>query len=81
MTVYLNMRVGDKFRKNPLSLEPGGSIVSVIFSNGSSLEYDKVKSPRRYVASIPQREQIVAIYVNGNQVWTNKEKKKYWESI
>ena len=42
-------------------------------------EYDKVKSPKRYVASIPGREDIVQIYVNGNIVWTSKEKEKFWD--
>ena len=62
------MRVGDEFRTNPLSLKPGGSIVTVIFSNGRMLDYDKVKSPKKYVASIPEREDITAIFVNGNRV-------------
>ena len=73
------MRVGDEYRTNPLSLRPGGSIVSVVFSNGKTLEYDKVKSPKKYVSSIPTRDEIVQIYVNGEQVWTSKEKIKYWD--
>lgn len=75
------MRVADEFRTNPLSLSPGGSIVTVMFSNGKMLDYDKVKSPKKYVASIPQRENITAVFVNGNQVWTDKEQIKYWDSI
>jgi hypothetical protein len=73
------MRVDDQFRTNSLSLKPGGSIVSVVFSSGRTLEYDKVKSPKRYVASIPGREDIVQIFVNGIIVWTNSEKNKYWD--
>ena len=73
------MRVGDEFRTNPLSLRPGGSVVSVAFSSGKTLEYDKIKSPRKYVASIPEREDIVLIYVDGREVWTAKEKIKYWD--
>jgi hypothetical protein len=75
------MRVADEFRTNPLSLKPGGSIVTVVFSNGKMLDYDKVKSPKKYVASIPTRDEIVAVYVNGNQVWTDKEATKYWDGI
>lgn len=75
------MRVADEFRTNPLSLSPGGSIVTVMFSNGRMLDYDKVKSPKKYVASIPQKEDITAVFVNGNQVWTAKEQIKYWDSI
>lgn len=73
------MRVGDEYRVNPLSLEPGGSVVTVVFSNGRMLDYDKIKSPKKYVASIPEKEDIVAIYVNGTQAWTDKEKVKFWE--
>ena len=75
------MRVADEFRTNPLSLIPGGSLVTVVFSDGRMLDYDKVKSPKKYVASIPQREDITAVYVNGNQVWTDKEETKYWDGI
>ena len=75
------MRVSDEFRTNPLSLKPGGSIVTVVFSDGRMLDYDKVKSPKKYVASIPTRDDIVAVYVNGNQVWTDKEETKYWDGI
>ena len=75
------MRVADEFRTNPLSLKPGGSIVTVVFSDGRMLDYDKVKSPKKYVASIPTRDEIVAVYVNGNQVWTDKEETKYWDGI
>ncbi len=75
------MRVGDEFRTNPLSLKPGGSIITVVFSDGRMLDYDKVKSPKKYVASIPQREDITAVYVNGTQVWTDKEETKYWDGI
>ena len=75
------MRVADEYRTNPLSLKPGGSIVTVVFSDGRMLDYDKVKSPKKYVATIPTRDDITAVYVNGNQVWTDKEEKKYWDGI
>ena len=75
------MRVADEFRTNPLSLSPGGSVVTVVFSDGRMLDYDKVKSPKKYVSKIPQKEDITAVYVNGNQVWTDKEETKYWDGI
>ena len=75
------MRVVDEYRTNPLSLSPGGSIVTVVFSDGRMLDYDKVKSPKKYVSKIPQKDDITAVYVNGNQVWTDKEEKKYWDGI
>jgi hypothetical protein len=73
------MRVGDEYRTNNLSLKPGGSIVTVVFANGGILEYDKVKSPKKYIAAIPTRNDIVQIFVNGKEVWTNNQKIKYWE--
>ena len=73
------MRVGDEYRTNPLSLRPGGSVVTVVFSDGRMLDYDKVKSPKKYVASIPTRDDITAVYVNEKQVWTDREETKYWD--
>lgn len=72
------MRVSDEFRTNPLSLRPGGSVVSVVFADGSTREYDKVKYPRKYVSTIPRKEDIVLIYVDGKEAWSAKEKIKYW---
>ena len=73
------MKVGDEFRTNRLSLIPGGSSVKVILKNGRNLVYDKVKSPRKYVSKMSDRENIASIYVNGNLVWTDAETQKYWE--
>lgn len=73
------MRVGDEFRTNPLSLQPGGSLVTVVFNNGKKLEYDKVKSPKKYVSRIPGKETISQIFVNGKEVWNLNQKIKYWE--
>ena len=73
------MRVGDEYRTNPLSLRPGGSVVMVVFSSGRTLEYDKVKSPKKYISTIPGKEDIVQIFVNGKEVWTSEEKEKFWD--
>lgn len=73
------MRVGDQYRTNNLSLIPGGSIVSVVFNNGTTLDYDKVKSPKKYISRIEGKEQIAQISVNGKIVWDNSQKIKYWE--
>jgi hypothetical protein len=51
----------------------------VVFANERILEYDKVKSPKKYIAAIPTRNDIVQIFVNGKEVWTNNQKIKYWE--
>lgn len=61
--------VKDKFRKNPLSLEPGGHEVTLIYADGFSQTYDKVKSPKAFIAKVsdnPKRQfKIVSITVDG----------------
>jgi len=46
------MKVGDEFRTNPLSHQPGGSTVRVTFKNGSVRDYDKVKHPQSFINKI-----------------------------
>jgi hypothetical protein len=64
--------VKDKYRTNPLSLEPGGSSVTVTFSDGFSQTYDKVKFPNAFVRKINESNErrfpIVSIVVNGQRV-------------
>ena len=68
--------VKDKYRKNPLSLEPGGSSVTVTFSDGFSQTYDKVKFPNAFVRKINESNErrfpIVSIVVDGERVYTYK---------
>lgn len=61
--------VEDKFRKNDLSLQPGGSTVKVVYSDGPSKVYDKVKSVERYTASLKKKANVVEIYVNDSLYW------------
>ena len=44
--------VGDKHRRHPWSLQPGGCTVVVLFKNKKCLGYDKVKRPDRYTQKI-----------------------------
>lgn len=46
------MKVGDDYRTNPLSHQPGGSTVRVTFKNGSWRDYDKVKHPKSFISKI-----------------------------
>jgi hypothetical protein len=46
------MQVKDQFRTNQLSQISGGSIVTVYYENKKKLEYDKIKSPKRYVDTL-----------------------------
>lgn len=47
--------VSDPYRINPISLKPGGSIVSIHFADGRRLSYDKIKNPDRYFLAIISR--------------------------
>ena len=38
-------KVGQEYRENPLSWQPGGFTVLVKYNNGQVREYDKVKNP------------------------------------
>jgi tRNA G37 N-methylase Trm5 len=74
------INVDDKYRKNRLSLIPGGSTVTVHRKDGAILVYDKVKMPRRYIAKLKFRDEIERVDINGRQVWDlNTPGKKYWE--
>jgi hypothetical protein len=67
------LRVGDKFRTNSLSLEPGGYEVTVAYQNGQRLVYDKVKKPGYYIKSISSKNQsygaITEILIDGKVSW------------
>lgn len=68
------MRVKDKYRTNPLSHEPGGHEVTVVYSSGKIFEYDKVKRPGPYVKNISVRNgekwgSITEIKVDNISVW------------
>lgn len=41
-------RVSDEYRTNPLSVKPGGSIIKVIYKDGSIRIYDKIKNVEAY---------------------------------
>jgi hypothetical protein len=64
-----NLIIQDKYRKNPLSLEPGGHDVTVLYADGFSQTYDKVKSPKAFIAKISdgnrRKVKIVGIFVDG----------------
>lgn len=62
--------VANQFRTNDLSLKPGGSSVSVIYSDGTQKIYRNVKNPKAYVSSITQDVNIVKVLVDGQNYWT-----------
>ena len=53
----------DQNRTNDLSLQPGGSTVSVTYTNGTVIHYDKIKSVSKYVNAIKGKSDVVKIEV------------------
>jgi hypothetical protein len=47
-------KVGDEYRKNSLSLEPGGEEILVHFEKETRI-YDKVKNPKAFARGIIKR--------------------------
>lgn len=70
-------RVGDDFRKNPLSLTPGGHDVVVVWQDGASYLYDNVKAPKKYVSSISKKPskhgRMVEVRVDNAIVWKRND--------
>jgi hypothetical protein len=67
------MYVSDDFRTNDLSKIPGGSVVTVNFSNKKPLKYDKIKSARLYANKIIKEfDSILSITDNQNNTWYQK---------
>ena len=47
--------VGDQFRENPLSLQPGGYIIKTLGFDNKENIYNKIKNPYKYVNSINRK--------------------------
>jgi hypothetical protein len=73
------IKVHDQYRKNPLSLEPGGVDVSVVMRDGFRLVYDKVKNPAKYIGKLHNRESIISIEIDGQVVWDETDPEKFWD--
>lgn len=78
------LTVGDGFRINPLSKQPGGSKVKVIHENGRVFIYDKIKSPQVYIRHLNDYSSqglIAEIQVNDVQVWLRGFNKEHFSKI
>jgi hypothetical protein len=66
------MIVKDKYRLNPLSLQPGGHKVHVVFEDGFELVYDKVKYPGAYIRKVSKESKrkfpIAKVYVDDSPI-------------
>jgi hypothetical protein len=67
-------RVGDEYRKNELSLQPGGDSIHVIYSNGTKKTYDKIKTVDRYVERITKDQNVVEVWHESSRlIWKRDE--------
>lgn len=76
--------VGDGFRTNPLSKQPGGSKVKIIHENGKVFVYDKIKSPEYYIKNLNENGPnglISEICVNDVRVWLRGFNKEHFRNI
>jgi len=63
----------DDMRDNPLSKQPGGSVVRVVYQD-HEVVYDKIKNPGAYIRKITMaNSSIVSIYVNEQLTWPKKK--------
>ena len=69
----MSIKVKDEYRRNDLSLSPGGSEVTTISSNGKKLVYDKIKSVSRYCERLKNDSQVIEILVDGEMYWKRNQ--------
>ncbi len=67
------IKVKDEYRKNELSLIPGGSEVTAILSDGNRLTYDKIKSVNKYCDQLKKDRLVIEIHVNGEVYWNRNQ--------
>jgi hypothetical protein len=76
----MSLKVKDDYRTNALSLIPGGEEVTVIYENGKSYIYDKVKKPSLYIKNLSGKSDntIAKVLVNGKLVWDSTVSDDPW---
>lgn len=64
--------VGQEFRTNPLSTQPGGSVVEVHYQNRIKV-YDNIKNPKAYVKYLESKSEdpIIKVVVDGSETKFN----------
>ena len=67
------MLVKDEFRKNDLSLAPGGYVVTVIMADGKKYSYDKVKSVDAYSEKMKKDARVMEIWVGEELKWKRNQ--------
>ena len=76
-----DLKVQDQHRTNELSFQPGGSEVKIVYDDGKSLIYDKIKNTGAYIRKATKDPSVVEIYIEGDLKWerriqNDKNKKK-----
>lgn len=69
----MSLKVKDEYRRNDLSLSPGGSDVTTIMSNGKKLTYDKIKSVEKYCSRLKNDKSVIEILVDGEAYWKRNQ--------
>ena len=69
----MSIKVKDEYRRNDLSLSPGGSDVTTIMSNGKKLTYDKIKSIEKYCARLKADPLVMEILVDCESYWKRNQ--------
>lgn len=64
------MKVGDSFRKNQLSLTPGGDTITVTLKSGKVLEYDKIKNVEAYCHHLIKQGNVKIIKLGDEIIWS-----------
>ena len=60
----MGFKVADRFRKNKLSLKPGGVTVVVEYTDGRRLSYDRIKYPESYIRKLKHNKtNIKDVYI------------------
>lgn len=60
-------KVGDKYRTNPLSHQPGGTSVIVLYHNGKKMEYTKVKHPYAFIKTVKKNPDVRDAWVENTE--------------
>jgi hypothetical protein len=63
------MLVKDQFRKNGLSLAPGGSTLTAITKDGREFSYDKIKNVDAYCRKLASDLNVIEIMEGTTSLW------------
>ena len=67
------MLVKDSFRKNKLSLTPGGETLTAVLNDGKKISYDKIKNVDAYCSKMIKDLNIMEIWCEGELLWKRNQ--------